>query len=204
MSRTTVLSLEVLTSPLFVCRDHSTPPLLGGEHCTGSLGFRWSNADIFGSLARGANCTNVHLERLIAGVKRVGLDVHDISGASGSADVLGYEVSPANSYCGGTGKRIARIRSVARTVSSRRRISGRAMYLVSDESSWCSAIVVLSPTSSSRGRLFWCQGSHGQPCAWNREHAGEVYVSSETIGVCAGLECLHLLGCVRRRRVRGS
>ena len=47
------------------------------------------------------------------------------------ADVVGYEVSPANSYCSGTGKRSARSRSVARTVSSRRRIRGRAMELVS-------------------------------------------------------------------------
>ena len=31
------------------------------------------------------------------------LDVHDVSLASGSADVLGYEVSPASAYCSGTG-----------------------------------------------------------------------------------------------------
>ena len=47
--------------------------------------------------------------------------------ASGSAGVLGHEVSPASAYCSGTGKRISRIRSVARTVSSRRRIYGRAI-----------------------------------------------------------------------------
>ena len=29
-------------SPLFVCRDHSAPPLLGCKHDMGSLGFRWS------------------------------------------------------------------------------------------------------------------------------------------------------------------
>ena len=50
--------------------------------------------------------------------------------ASRSAVVLDYELSPANSYCSGMGKRIARIRSVVRTVSSRRRMSGRAMELV--------------------------------------------------------------------------
>ena len=49
-------------SPLFVCRDHSTPPLLGSKHGLGSAGFRWSYADNFWVvLARGANCTNVHL-----------------------------------------------------------------------------------------------------------------------------------------------
>ena len=51
---------------------------------------------------------NVHLARLIARLQKAGLDVRDISPASGSADVLGYQVSLANS----------RIRSVARTVSS--------------------------------------------------------------------------------------
>ena len=113
MSRTTVRSLEVLILLSFICRDHSAPPLLGSKHGMGSLGFRWSYADNFGVLARGANCTNVHLARLIAGVKKAGLDFHDISLASGSADVLGYEVYPANAYCSGADKRLARIRSVA-------------------------------------------------------------------------------------------
>ena len=54
-----------------------------------SLVFRQSYADIFGVLARGVNCTNVRIARLIAGVKRVGLDVHDMSLASGTSDVLG-------------------------------------------------------------------------------------------------------------------
>ena len=97
----------------------------------GSLGFRCSYADNLGILARGADYTDVHLARLIAGVKRASLDVHDLSLASGSSDVLGYEVSPANAYRSGTGKRISRIRSVVRTVSSRRCISGPAMELVS-------------------------------------------------------------------------
>ena len=78
----------------------------------------------------------VHLARLISGEQKAGLDAHDISLASGCAYVLGYEVSPANSYCSGAGKRIARIRSVARTVSSRRRTSRRAMELVSGRKSF--------------------------------------------------------------------
>ena len=81
-------------------------------------------------LARGVNCTNVHLARPIAGVQKVGLDVHDISRASGSADVLGYESVSSRRVLQWSGKRISRIRSVARTVSSRRRINGRAMGLV--------------------------------------------------------------------------
>ena len=93
-----LFSLEALIL-LFICRDHSTPPLLASEHGIGSLGFRWSYADNFGVLARGANCTNVHLARLIAEVKRAGLHVHDISLASGCADVLNFEVCPASAYC---------------------------------------------------------------------------------------------------------
>ena len=54
--------------PLFICRDLSAPPLLGGEHDIRSIGFRLLCADNFGVLARGANCSNVHLARLIAGV----------------------------------------------------------------------------------------------------------------------------------------
>ena len=145
-------------SPLVACRGHSAPPLLGSRRGMGYLGFCWSYADNFGVLARGANCTNVHLEHLFAGVKKASLDVHDIAHASRSADVLGYEVSPANSYCGGAGKRISRMSSVGRTVSSRRRISGRAMELANVTSlSWRSATVglfqSLMQAASLRGRL---------------------------------------------------
>ena len=77
-SRTTVLSLEVII--LFICGDHSTPPLHGGGTWHGVA---WSYADNFWVLARGANRTNIHLARLIAGVKKASLDVHDISLASG-------------------------------------------------------------------------------------------------------------------------
>ena len=40
--------------------------------------------ELFGRLALGENCTDVHLARLIAGVQKAGLDVHDVSPASGS------------------------------------------------------------------------------------------------------------------------
>ena len=46
---------------------------------------------LWGVLARGANCTNVKLPRLIAGVKKAGPYVYEISLDSGSADVLGCE-----------------------------------------------------------------------------------------------------------------
>ena len=130
----------LLHAALWICTSG-----LARTHVMGSLGFRWSLLTFFGVLARGANCTNVQIARLIAGVKRAGVHVHDISLASGSADVLGYEVSPANSHCSGTVTRIARIRSVARTVSSRRRRSGRAMELVNGHDSFLA--------HSSRGAL---------------------------------------------------
>ena len=69
-------------------------------------------------------------------LKRVGLDVHEISLASGSAEVLGYEVFPAKLYRSGTCKRKARIRSVARTISTRRGTGGWAVELVSGNESF--------------------------------------------------------------------
>ena len=45
-------------SPFFVCRDHSTPPLLGSKHGMESLGFSSSYAENFWVLTRGANNTN--------------------------------------------------------------------------------------------------------------------------------------------------
>ena len=44
-------------SLLFVCRDHSSPPLLGSKHGMGSVGFRWSCAHNSGFLTPGADDT---------------------------------------------------------------------------------------------------------------------------------------------------
>ena len=74
-------------------------------------------------------------------VKKAGLGVHDISLASGCADVLGYDVSPANSYCSGRANvkhefvhsRGRSLRAVA--LAARRWSSSMATSL-----SWCSAI----------------------------------------------------------------
>ena len=81
----------------------------------------------FRALARGENCTHVHLARLIAEVKKSSLVARDRSFASGIADVLDGGQSRANTCCSETRKRIARTRSVARTVSERFRIRGEAM-----------------------------------------------------------------------------
>ena len=111
MSRITAPSREVLTlifpfvltNPLHRCSF--------ANMAWDPFGFRWSCANNFGILTRGAYCPNVHLARLIAGVQKASLDVHDISLASGSTDVSRYEVSPAHAHCNETGKRISRMRS---------------------------------------------------------------------------------------------
>ena len=176
----------------FICRDHTTPPLLGSRHGMGSLGFRWSYADNFWVVARGANLTNVHLARLIAGVEKARHDVHEVSLAGGCADVLGYVVSPANSHCS---NEIARTRSVARTVSSRRRICGRAMEFVNGHESFLAlsnrgALPILDASFKfarasylvSREAMGLVNRTHGT------ENIRENYMSfSAVIGVCAGL-----------------
>ena len=118
----------------------------------------------FLGLACGEDCTNVHLARLIAGIQKSSLDVHDISRAKDSADVLRYADSRANPYCSGTNKRISCIRSVLRTVSSRRRISGRTMELVSGHESLLTlsnrgALSMLMSASNLRERPTWFQES---------------------------------------------
>ena len=65
--------------PHFVRRGHYSPLLLGSKNGLGSAGSRWSYADNFGVLAPGADCTEVHLARLVADLQKADLDVHDIS-----------------------------------------------------------------------------------------------------------------------------
>ena len=171
----------------------------------GSVGVPWSCADNFGVLARGADFTNVHLACLIAGVQKAGLDVHDVSLTSGSGDLLGCEVSPATTYFTGTGKRISRIRSVARTVSSRRPISGRAIEVVSGHASSVTlsnrgALSLLDSSFKFARRRFGFPESRGQLCVWNKEHLEEFSVFSAVIGVFAGL----MFVSVRMHRKRAS
>ena len=157
-------------------------------------------------LARGASCTNVRLERLIAGVKKASLDVHDISLASGSAHVLGYEVFPAIAYCSGTGKRISRIRSVARTVSSRLRIGGRAMEPSTVTSLfWRSAVVELSQFLMQVSSFAWASylvsGAPWSNCAYGAKSIWrQSCVFSAVIGVFVGVTS----ASVRMHRKRAS
>ena len=110
----------------------------------GSLGFRWSYADNFGVLARGADDTDVHFARLIAGVKRAGLDVHDISLAFGGVDVLGCEVSRQTRLAV---ERLVCTYSLSRAdcifASSHKRASDEARFLALSN---CGALSILDAT----------------------------------------------------------
>ena len=96
-----------------------------------------------------------HLACLIAGVKRPGLDVHDMSLARGRVDVLGYDLSPASACCSGTLP--SELCEFARTVSVRRCISGRAMELISGHESFFGAQPsrsALNPSCQFQVRTF--------------------------------------------------
>ena len=187
MSQTTACSREVLIllfSFVVNILDHCWS---AAKHRLESDGFRWSHADSSGVLARGTNCTNVRLASLTASVQRAGLDVHDVVPASGSADVLGYEVSSANSYCGGAGKLV-----VTYSLSRRNGLFapssavGRWSSSVVTNLSWCSATVELSQSlmqaSRLRGHLSRFQGSLGQLSVWSSEHLAGMYVAAFFFG----------------------
>ena len=96
--------------------------------------------------------------------------MQDISLASGRADVLGCEVSPAQRVLQWNGQTDNK-NSFSRTdgLFAQSLIGGRTMELVNGHES-CSALSnrgalseSLTPASSSRGRLIWYQETHGQP-----------------------------------------
>ena len=122
---------------------------------------------------RGANCTNVHHACLIAGVVKSQSSM--FTTYLSSAEVPTFRVTkclqPTDNCCG-TVKRISRIRSVARTVSSRRRIGWRAMELVNRHESFLAlsnrgALSVLDTSFKFARASYLVLGNHGQHCAWN-------------------------------------
>ena len=115
--------------------------------------------------------------------------MHGISFASGSADVLGYKVFPSSAYCSRTSRRISTIRSDARTVSSRRRISDRALERVSCHESFLAL--------SNRGSFSMLDASFA---LWSKEHLVESHVFSVVIRVFAGSTS----ASVRMHRKRAS
>ena len=125
-----------------------------------------------------------HSTRLIAGAHQVGIDVHGASHASGSTDVCGFVVFPDNCTFQWNGQTaVTYWFNDARTVSSRRRITGRAMQLVSGHESFCHTATVglsqfLMQVSSSRVSLIWFQDSLCKQCVWNEGHLGRNPMSS--------------------------
>ena len=101
-------SPEVRTPLLLPVFDHSTPPLLGSRHGMGSVGFRRSCWHFFGSGSR----FRLHISRVSLQVFRRSVSVF-------TTYLLPAEV--VNGYQGC---------SVARIVSSRRRIGGWTMELI--------------------------------------------------------------------------
>ena len=186
--------------PLFVCRDHSTPPLLICKRGTGSAGFRSSHADIFGFWFAAQTAltlishVSLQVYRKVASMFTtypLPAEVHMFAAS---------EVSLANAHCSGMGKRTSRVRSVARTVSS---VGQRSSSVVASLF-WRSPIVELSQfltqASRSHGRRIWFAESRGQPCVCNNELLGEFSVLSAVIGVFAGLTS----ASVRTYRKRAS
>ena len=87
------------------------------------------------------------------------------------------------------------------------RIIGRAMDLVNGHETlfWRSATVVLSqsltPASSPRERLVWCQESLGQLCAWSKKAFGSILCVLRSDW---SLRWLDVCICTNGLRVRGS
>ena len=196
-SRTTARSRVVLI--LFILIDHSTPPLFGSRHCMGSLGFRWSYADNFGVLTRGANATSVHrTSHFKEGRSRCSR--HIPSPAEGQMFSVIKCLQPtrvavdlANGYHVFDQSRGPCLRVVA---SAGERWSSSMVTNLC----WRSASVVrsrfLMPASNLHARPTRLLGNHGQLCDWKREHVRLLR---------SDWRCLHLYGCIGKGlRFRGS
>ena len=136
------------------------------------------------------------------------LDDHDISRASGSADVLGYEVSPANAYCNGSGQADS-TNSFSRPVrsSSRRKCqqSGDGARRWSRVLLWYSKIVVLSRFLIRKlhicaGVLLGFRGAMFNRAQGTESICGIVMSSSAVFGVFDGF----MSASVRMHRKRAS
>ena len=82
-------------SPLYGCRDHATPPLLGSKHGMGPLGFRWSYADNLG-VWHTVKTAPTFISHVSSQVFRNAVSIFTTYHLqNGSADVVGYEVFPS-------------------------------------------------------------------------------------------------------------
>ena len=200
MSRIIAPSQEMLTLLSLFAVQNSTPLLLGSRQGVGSLDFRWSFADNFWVLARGVNCTNVHLARLIAVVNEF---VSMFMTYPLQAELQMFsDMRCHKPNCVAVEQANGQHVSAQSRGRSLRVAGERWSSLMVTNLSYRSATVELSqpltPASSSRGRPVWWQGSHGQACAWNREYSGDSCHFG--IDCCAGL----IFASVRTRRKMGS
>ena len=127
----------------------------------------WVSADCVQTTSEswraGVVCTRVNLRWLIAGVKRAGLEVLDISFASGSASVLGCDVSPAMARCSGSAKELPLV------VQN----SGRAVELVKGHESFLEfghrgAVSIFDDSFKIRASVEF-RGNRSVQCGWSSE-----------------------------------
>ena len=193
-------------SPLFVCCDHSTPPLLGSKYGLGSAGFRWSYADIFFGFW-------LALQTALSFISHVSLQVCRNPVSMSTTYPLSAEVQmflamkclqPTRTVVGRTNGYHGFAQSHGRSLRAVARAVGQWSSSMVRSLSWRSAVVGLSqfltPVSNSRERLVWSPESRGQLCAWSKEHLVESHVFSVVVGVFAGLT----YASVRMHRNRAS
>ena len=137
-----------------------------------------SFADILGVLARGANCTNVHLARPIAGVQKACLGLHDTSFPSGSADVWVVKchqptrlaVEWANGPHTFDQSRGRSLRAVAVAARRWRSSTVTSLFLALSNRG---ALSILDATFKFAQASCLVSGEPWSTCAWNGEHSGD-------------------------------
>ena len=184
----------VVTTPLRRCSDANMVwEALASVGRMLSLVVGWRGEGERRVLARGADCTNVHVARLIAGLQKAGLNVHDISlpvevqmFSATKCPLVAVEQTNGNHVFAQSHGRS--LRSVASAVGH---------WSASTVTSLC-----VMPASNFRGRVIWYQRSHGQPCAWRRcyHDTQRVCVGSTGRRSTQGLE--NGLRALRRQAVR--
>ena len=133
---------------------------------------------ILGVLARGADCTDVHLARLIAGHRK------PVSMFTTYLLPVEVQMSPIMKCLRETRIAVGRANVQLVFVQSRGRYLPAIAFAATRWSSsmatnlfWRSPIVELSPSltaaSNSSGRPMCWQGNHGQLCEWGRESLRE-------------------------------
>ena len=193
-------------SPLFICHDHSPPPLLGSKHGMGSLGF-----PLVVCRQNFRFCLVAHTA--LTSMLHVSLEVYREPVSMFTtyplpAQVLIFSVMRCHQPTRVAVERASGEHEFAqlrgRSLRAVESAGGRWSSSMVTSLSWRYAAVVLSqswtPASSSRDRPAWFQGCHGNLCGWSQGHLEESNVYSAAIGVCTGW----IFACVRAHRKRAS